>query len=276
MILIDRREGSKILLDMPALEGHCEPTLLDFEVDGKMVACGDVMLTGHGPQGSTLRVGVEVKKMSDLLTSISSGRLGGTQIPRMVKVFDAIFVLYHGVYRVGPSNHLQVQRWKNNRPQWESFRIGRNPVPWSYLEGFILTAQLKTMLDAGKPLIFKHVYDEHEAACWLRTLDHWLEKDWEKHRGLAVFDKSRELSPMPNADPVEEQIARTAASLPAIDWVRGWAAARHFDSIIDMMGASIQQWQSVKGIGPVIARSAREAIWRRKESGRPRKVSRGR
>ena len=265
MILIDERDGSSDLFDMPALEGHYTPARLDFEIDGKMVPCGDAMLTGHGPGGSTLTIGVECKKLPDLLSSISNGRLGGTQIPRMLKVFDVIFVLYYGVYRVGPSNHLQVQRFKHGRKQWQSYRIGKRPVPWSFLEGFILSAQLKAVLDSGKPVIFKHVYDEHEAACWLRVLDSWLEKPWEKHRGLAVFDRSRELSASSNVDPVEAQIAKTAASLPAVDWVRGWAAARHFDSVEEMINASAQDWMAIKGIGPVIAKSVSAAVRRRKE-----------
>ena len=269
MILIDERDGSRDLLDMPALEGYAESARLDFEVDGKMVPCGDAMLTGHGPGGSTLTIGVECKKLPDLLSSISTGRLGGTQIPRMLKVFDVIFVLYYGVYRVGPDNMLQVRRFKRDRngnvkKVWESYRIGKRPVPWSYLEGFILSAQLKAVLDAGRPLIFKHVFDEHEAACWLRVLDAWLEKPWDKHRGLAVFDRSRELSAPPDADPIEVQIAKTAASLPAIDWVRGWAAARHFDSVAEMIDASQHEWMNIKGVGPVVAKSAHEAIRRRK------------
>ncbi len=273
MILIDERDGSSDLFDMPALEGHYSPARLDFEVDGKMVPCGDAMLTGHGPQGGTISVGVECKKLPDLLSSIANGRLGGTQIPRMLKVFDVIFVLYYGVYRIGPDNHLQVQRFKHGRKQWQSYRIGRRPVPWSYLEGFILSAQLKAVLDAGKPLIFKHVYDEHEAACWLRVLDGWLEKPWEKHRGLAVFDRSRELSAPPDADPVEAQIAKTAASLPAIDWVRGWEVARHFESVGEMITASVIEWQKVKGIGPVVSKSAHSAIWRRKNVGKKNSIN---
>lgn len=258
MILIDNRAGSRDLADMPILEGFCDLVQLDFDVDGKQVPCGDVMLTGNGPTG-TISVGVELKQLSDALSSISTGRLGATQIPRMLRVFDVVFILTYGNYRVGPNNYLQVRRGHS----WQQYKLGRRPVPWSYFEGFLLSAQIQASL-LSKPLFHKHVYDINEAAHWIRVLDAWLEKPWAKHRALAVFDKSREMSPLPNADPVEEQIARTAASLPAIDWVRGWNVAREFESVEEMMDASIKRWRSIKGIGPVIAQSAYDAIRRKK------------
>ncbi len=174
MILIDDRDGSKDLLDMPILEGHCSPTRIEFPVgdNGKDVPCGDAMVTGHGPNGTTLRVGVELKSVDDLLSSISVGRLGGTQIPRMVKAFDIVVVLSFGVYRCGPFNHLQVFKWnrKLKRNTWATYEVGGKAVPYSYLEGFMMTAMFKTMLESGKPLFFKHVYDIAEAAAWLRLI----------------------------------------------------------------------------------------------------------
>lgn len=264
--MVDQRDGSRDLMD------HLDPdesalTLLNFEIDGKEVACGDAMLIGNGPRGTSLSIGVELKQMSDLLSSISTGRLGGTQIPRMLKIYDALFILTYGEYRTGPSNHLQVRKWKRGKPSWQNFRIGRQPVPISYLDGFMLTAQLKATLEC-KPLFHKHVHDIREAAVWLQVLNHWLAKPWDKHRGLSVFDRSREISAPPDADPVEVQIAKTASSLPAIDWVRGFAIASHFDSVEDMVLADKAEWQKVHGIGPVIAKEAFNAIRRRKN--RPR------
>jgi ERCC4-type nuclease len=257
MILIDSRDGSRDLADMPCMDGHCQLTSLDFEVDGKIVPCGDAMLTGNGPGDSIISIGVEVKSLSDLLTSITTGRIGGTQMPRMIKcgVYDYYFLLYYGLHRSGPDNNLQV---RNRKKQWKQFKFGRRPVPYSYLEGFLLTAQFLS------PFMVKQVYDFNDAAIWLRLLDHWREKPWDKHRGLSVFAKSRELSAPPNADPVEEQMARTAASFPAIDWVKGHAAAKHFDSVEEMLAADVEDWQEVRGIGPVIAQSVVRAIRRKK------------
>lgn len=264
MILIDDRDGSRDLADMPVLENHHVMGRIETEIGGKVVPVGDVLLTGHGPNGSTLRIGVELKSIHDLLSSISTGRLGGTQIPRMLKAFDVAVILFYGVYRCGPFNHLQVRRWKNRKQTWVTYKVGGRPVPFSFLEGWMLTASLLPTVGGGTPLIIKHVYDINEAAVWLRVLDGWLDKPWDRHRGLAVFDKSRELSAPPDADPVEFQIARTASSFPGLDWVRGWAAAAYFDSVREMVNADITEWQKIKGIGPVLSKEAVRAIRTRK------------
>lgn len=257
MVLVDTREGSINLLRFMNRD-RCEPATLDFNIDGELKACGDVMLVGNGPN-STLMVGVELKSLGDALNSISTGRLGGTQIPRMLKVYDVVFLLTFGVYRIGPSNFLEVRRGD----KWKRFLVGRNSVPWSYFEGFLLTAQLQASL-ISKPLFHKHVASIDEAAAWLEVLDRWFSKPWSKHKALAVFDRSRTLSAPPGISSVEAQIAQTAASLPALDWVRGHEAAKVFNSIEEMMDAGEEEWRKVKGIGKVIAREVTRTIKRRK------------
>lgn len=246
MIIVDTSDGSKDLLDCP--------DLFDVAVPGRLDSA-DVMLTGHGPNGSEISVGVELKKVNDLVSSISTGRLGGEQIPKMLQTYDYSWLLVYGDYFVDEqTNVMQVQR----RGRWQNFRLGRQRhLPWSYIEGFLLTLQMQTGVRV------KHVHTITEAAKWLVIVDKWLEKRWDQHKALKVFNRSGEM-PFVGADPVEEAMARVAACLPAVGWERGWAAARVFDSIWEMMSASKDQWQEVPGVGKVIARSVVEAIMRRK------------
>lgn len=246
VFLVDDREGSRNLLACPVLQGRGILGRLEF---------GDVMLTGHGPNASTISVGVEVKSVSDLLSSISTGRLGGHQIPGMLKSYDHSWLLVYGVVRAGNDNSLEVQ---GRNKTWRKFHIGKRPVPWSYLEGFLLTATLIS------PLRIKWCYDYDEAAMWLAVLDRWLDKPWDKHRGLSVFDTSGETAAPPGSDPTEAQIAKTAASLPNIGWDRAWKAAQHFDSVLDMVTAPESEWRTISGIGPVIAKTVNSTIRRKK------------
>lgn len=246
MILVDDRDGSRDLLECTALRGIGVLGRLDF---------GDVMLTGHGPDASTIVVGVEVKSVSDLLSSISTGRLGGHQIPGMLKMYDYSWLLVHGSVRPGSNGELEV---RGKGKTWRKFHLGKRPVPWSYLEGFLLTAVMTS------PLNLKWVYNFDEAARWIAVLDHWLEKPWDKHRGLSVFDTSGSVAPLPQSNAINTQIARTAASFPAIGWDRAWKAAEHFDSVIEMVNASESEWKTIKGIGPVIAKSVSGIVRRRK------------
>lgn len=245
MILIDDRDGSRELLLCPVMQGHAVLGRLDF---------GDAMLTGHGPDGGTITVGVEVKSVSDLLTSISTGRLGGHQIPGMLRTYDRCWLLVYGQARPDSDRYLEYRKGKG----WRKYRVGKRYVPWSYLEGFLLTASM-----VGGVHI-KWVNTRDEAAAWLVILAHWLDKPWDKHHGLSVFYDGNAQAIIPGRDPGEEQVARTAASLPAIGWERAWAAARHFGSIKAMALADEKEWTKVKGIGPVIAHSVVEAIRRKK------------
>lgn len=246
MVIVDKRDGSRGLAYCAALLDHCQLDTLEF---------GDVMLTGHGPDPEkSITIGVEVKSVHDLLQSISTGRLAGHQIPGMVKSYDHCWLLIYGNARPGADNYLEV----NRQGRWQHFRLGRNPVPWSYLEGFLLTAQLFS------PIRIKWVYNEDEAAKWISVFDRWLSKKWDQHKGLQVFNESQAQAAPPGADPVEAQIAKIAAQLPGVGWTRAWGAARHFDSIEQMMEASMLEWQEIDKIGPVLAKSIRQTIRRKK------------
>lgn len=245
MVLIDDRDGSRTLSYCSALQGHCELTRLEF---------GDVMLTGHGPDDSTLTVGLEVKSVHDLLSSMGSGRLQGHQIPGMLKSYNHSWLLLFGNARPGADNYLEVNR--NGR--WQHFKLGRRPVPWSYLEGFLLTVQMFT------PVRVKWVYNEEEAGKWISVYDRWLSKKWEQHKGLKVFNESGKRAAPMEANPVEALMAQVAAVLPGVGWTRGWNAARHFESVEQMMSAHAPEWEKIDKFGPVMAKSVRQAIRRQK------------
>lgn len=244
-MIIDKRDGSRGLSYCEALLHNCTLDTLEF---------GDVMLTGHGPDDTTISVGVEVKSVHDLLQSISTGRLAGHQIPGLVKTYGHSWLLVYGNARPGKDNYLEV----NRQGRWQHFRLGRQPVPWSYLEGFLLTLQLFT------PVKVKWVYNEEEAAKWISVFDRWLSKKWDKHKAMQVFNESQAQAAPVGADPVEAQMAKIAAQLPGVGWTRAWAAARHFQSVNEMMTAPRETWEEIPRIGPVLAKSIRDAIRRQK------------
>lgn len=245
MIIIDDRDGSRELASYPVLADRCVLGTLEF---------GDAMMSGHGPDGGTLTVGVEVKSIHDLLSSISTGRLGGHQIPGMLRSYDRCCLLIYGDWRPGSDGNLQIRKGSS----WRTYHIGRRLMPWAYVEGFLLTCWFK----AGIPTM--RACDKEQAATWLAILDRWLDKPWEKHKALEVWDRSKELAAPPESDPTEELIARVASQLPAIGWDRGWAAAKHFDSVSAMMDAPWEEWKQIPRIGPTIAKAVTTAIKRRK------------
>lgn len=245
MVIIDDRDGSRELAFSDTLRSMCDLQRLEF---------GDVMLTGHGPVGQ-ISVGVEVKSVHDLLSSLDTGRLQGHQLPGMFKTYDQSWLLIYGYARASESNHLEL---RSNRGTWYTYKMGPRPMPWSYIEGWLLTAQMLT------PLRIKWVANKEEAAKWIAVLDGWLAKPWEKHKGMQAFNRSGDVAAPPGADPTEAQMAKVAAALPGVGWTRGWAAARHFTSIESMINAPASEWEQIPKFGPVLSKSVRRTIRRTK------------
>ena len=73
-MLIDDRAGSRDLIKYEPVRSTGELCRLDS---------ADVCLTGNGPNDAVL-IGVEVKSIWDLISSINTGRLQATQIPAML------------------------------------------------------------------------------------------------------------------------------------------------------------------------------------------------
>lgn len=243
MLLVDNRDGSNELI--PLL-----PDCVSCRLDA-----GDVAVAGYGPDGDVL-VGVEVKKMRDLLDSISSGRLAYTQLRPMFDNYFQSWLLTVGDYRASRTGELQLR----GRAGWHGFRIGSRHVPIGYLESSIIELQ-------AIGLHHHHVASNQDAAQWLLRLERWWSKPWDQHKGLKKFDTSSaqsHIALMPERDPVEDQIARVVKEFPGLGWDRAQAAARHFQSVDEAINAPLSEWATIAGIGKVLAKTTTEAIRRRR------------
>lgn len=246
-MLIDDRAGSRDLIGYSPLTSTSELTRLDS---------GDALITGNGPNDSVLLIGVELKTISDLLSSTATGRLQATQLPAMLKHYDISYLLYYGHYRSGRKGELQTYRYtkRRKRYEWRSIPISRSRlIPYSYLDSFLLTL-------SAVGVRLKHVESITHAALWLGILEKWWSKPWDKHRALHTFDNSSTISLLPGLDPDVLQRARVAQQLPGVGFERAVAAARHFSSIRDMMNATAEQWEEIEGIGKVVAKAVERAI----------------
>lgn len=234
---IDRRDGSKDLLQY--LPPDTETCTLDF---------GDAMILGNGPDG-VVTVGIEVKSVSDLLQSENTGRLAGHQLPGMLKLYDLCWLLYYGSYRPGSKGELQVRRGK----LWQNFKIGTRPVPYGYLESFLMDV-------SSTGCRIKQVYNAEEAAAWLMVAHRWWSKQWKDHKGLRQFDMSKSDCLFPGLTDDQERVARAAMTLPGIGTEKAIKCAYFFDSISEMSVADVSDWEQVDGIGKVLAKEAVRAI----------------
>lgn len=211
---------------------------------------GDVCFAGNGPDGNVL-VGVELKSIFDLTSSMNTGRLQATQLPAMLTHYHESWLLYYGSYRPGVHGELEIYKGGT----WVAHCVGSRPVPYGYLEQFLLTV-------TACGVHVKHTYDLIEAAQWIACLARWWSKPWSEHRSMKAFDQSRQITNgiMPNVSESVLLRAKVAAALPGIGYDRAMAVAKHFSSVTEMVLATEKEWMAVPGIGKTIARSLRQSL----------------
>lgn len=204
----------------------------------------DIEFSGNGPDGK-LRIGVEVKSLADLLSSIRDGRIRATQIPALLR-YDVPWLAYYGEYRTSKSGYLQVPYWhqKYSRWLWRDYKLGSKPVETSYLERFLCSPSL-TMTKL-RTVGFNTI---EALAYWLGTsLYGTWQKDYHKHRSMFAFDQSGGIPGshlLPQIHPVAYQMMLTAASLPGIGFERAQAVADQFGSILEMINATEKEWANI-------------------------------
>jgi hypothetical protein len=223
---------------------------------------GDICFTGNGPNGPIL-IGVEVKEIRDLVSSLVSGRLQAIetgQIPMMLKTYDVSWLLYYGSYRENSDNGwLQTKKIVIEKGvkkvTWVDYMIGNRTVPYTYHEAFLCSPSF-----TNTGMLSKRVYDLAEAASWIGVLYRCWSKDYSKHKSMRTMNMSNDISLMPGIDPRTRQRALTAASFPGIKFERGLRAAQHFKSIREMVNADADEWAKIQGIGKVLGKAVEEAV----------------
>lgn len=256
MILVDTRAGSNTAIRTSKRTGHTtrHEGLIDYPpLNDPNVAtlheldAGDVCLVGNGPDGSLL-VGIELKSVSDLISSTNTGRLQATQVPKMLEQYAVCWLLVYGDYRANKKGDLELLK----RGKWGRFEMGSRCVSWVGFERFLCTL-------SAVGVQHKVVRDMAEAAQWIAALAGWWEKPWHTHRSLHTFDRSRDLALMPGISDSVKCRARIAASL-GVGYQRAVAAARHFATVREMVDAPESEWLKINGIGKGLAATVRRAI----------------
>lgn len=122
MIFVDDRQGS----------GDFTPQLIErgFEAETLRMEFGDLAFYGRGEKGTEVSIGIELKKLPDLLDSLRSGRLADHQVPGMLNretgLYDRGWLVVEGQFRkdaktgalLVPSSRRHGREWEAARGQW--------------------------------------------------------------------------------------------------------------------------------------------------------------
>ncbi len=168
MILVDSRAGSDELVKPLAKLGlPVEETTLDY---------GDIAFLGRGEKGKQVFVGIEHKKMPDLVQSLTSGRLQGHQLPGMLDMYDRSWLVVEGEWQHTPDG--TVHMWK---AKGRTKRLKGAP-PAVELEKQILTLELRGGFRV------RHCPTRRDTLRFIFALYRWwTDKDMDEHKShLAI------------------------------------------------------------------------------------------
>lgn len=252
MIYVDTKEkaqkrgpdkGSFLIDEIRKCGLPCLPQALPF---------GDAAFSGHGPEGGC-DIGVERKRVQDMLDCIESARLTGHQLPGMRDQYRFRFVMMEGFWRRDPGNGnlLEGHPKPNGGMYWSEARPGRRrPVPYSTLRRYLFSLSLLV------PVLYTR--DIGHTARDISELYAYFQKPWKEHRsGLQLpegYDLGGSLSILPTLGGKPSLARRWAAELPGIGVTLSDAVARRMPRPFDIAMASDDEWLEVPGIGEKTAR----------------------
>lgn len=230
----------RIYLDPRAGSGDLAPLLQDrVSLVIEQMPFGDAAFDGHGPKG-LCGVGVEIKKLNDVLDCAISKRFAGRQMPGMRETYDYCYLLIEGRWGMGERGQIQQVFRKGpvnvvNEP--------KTPLTYSGFSRWINTIAIK----AG--FVTFRTNSREETADMLVSLATWWAKPWADHHAHQALDRSLHNHPsrMPLTKPGQQRIM--IGESPAIGWEKSQRVLQHFGSIHAAVNAPVEEWMKIDGIG---------------------------
>lgn len=244
-MLVDDQSGSKELF--PHLQA-LTPNVMMTRIDPPY---GDVAWLGNGPDGSTLRIGVEYKKFAEFMDSLVTGRFAGHQLIGMLEHYDRRYLLIEGRLRIDrDTGYIQQQEydWRTKGWEWTNVTSGRRIVTSADLEHWQTTIEEQTQFRV------KFTFGEKESARWVyNKYTWWVEKGWDDHKALQQFH----IPPPPTAGLIKKPsvIRHMARVLDHIGWDKSILVEQKFKTPRAMANANAQSWMEIPGVGKTIANS---------------------
>lgn len=171
MILIDPRAGS----------GELDPLFNAYDVEHALgqLDFADVMFPGNGPDGDVL-VGVERKRLSDMITCMRDKRFSGYQLPGLLAGYEYPYLLVEGIWNVGGSGELVRLNGRGWVPYYNN---GSRAVLYRELSSYLASLELRAIAKSGEPLRVVRTSDPKESVAWLVGLyKNFNDKTWNQHR----------------------------------------------------------------------------------------------
>jgi len=245
MIYIDDRVGSRELL--PKLRKGTQAEI-------KRLSYADAMFVGEGPDDELIPIGIERKTITDLVSSISSGRLTSHQLVGLLRTYQYVYLLVEGIYRTNPQNGI-LEYYRSAK--WKPISLGSRRFMGSAIHSYL------NRLAVFYNIKIAYTPNLVQSGCWLSSIYSWWKKPWDKHDAHAGFyvqplptHKCKEGSPIPVADLIAPPFTqRVIKEFSGVGWKKSEAVMAEFPTMEDITAATVEDFKRVPGIGKALAES---------------------
>ncbi len=170
---------SKLLIDRATGSNELEAPLraLGLPVETLGLEYGDIAFMGRGEKGAPLYIGIELKKIGELVTSLRTKRLQGHQLLGLTKDFDRRYLLIEGDYHSDNMGRAVVFRGQG-RPK--PLLGGGNRLA---LEQEVLNIQTR-----GGCWV-RHTTSRRDTLSFIQAcFRYWTDKDLDEHKShMAIY-----------------------------------------------------------------------------------------
>lgn len=233
LLLVDPRLGSKDLIEPLRMMGlDVDPVQID----------ADIAFEGRGIGGTPVTIGVEFKKLGELVQALQTERLQGHQLLQMQAAFEFKWLLVEGEIITDAQGFL-------------SRRIGKRKfvrLPGGMTLDSLWKRLLTLQICGGLTpvLVETRVHTLH----FVETLYHfWTDKNQDEHKShIAIYEPPTLVPP--------SQFRRTIFTLPGIGQDLARKAESRFGSLREAFNASEVGWADIEGVGMRTAHKVVEAI----------------
>lgn len=247
MILIDLNEETKDK-QKKNLDLMKHIKVLGVPVDKGDLQYGDAMFEGKGPNGF-ISVGIERKRLHDVLNCIDDARLSGHQLIGLKQMYTVRVLNIEG-------------HWKPHEPQGVLMEGFNGGTTWGYCQ----YRSQRTMYHklyrylisvAMSGTIVTYSRDPFHTAFNIVEWFHYFQKPWHLHTSLQEMQKIA--IPTLNAKP--SLVRKWANDLEGIGMKLSADAERLFKKPITLANADESEWLRIPGVGVKTAQSIVREIW---------------
>ncbi len=232
MIYIDNRAGSKELYNY-FRKGTVELTRLEF---------ADFAFMGNGKDGF-FPIGVERKRIGDLVNSMTSGRLAGHQLPGLRNSYEVVYLLIEGLWRPNPRDGV-MEFYVNNR-RWIPMTQGKRRFMardvYKYINTLCLLGGIRLAPTTATP---------RESAQWIQAMySWWNDKEFNEH--VSIEKEYNQYAQFYTKK--VPFLQRVFSELPDIGKNKARSLSDRYRTLWDLVTTNKQELMSIEGIGPKIA-----------------------